>query len=78
MRLVQHLGASQGEASSSSKTMWINKLKSEGHRPVMILLDKVHESEATRVEKEWIEHYMTLGVNLFNEKGHGGLRKRLR
>lgn len=53
---------------SGSKVMrnWVGKLKSEGKKPSLVVLESVSESDKLKRERWWIEHYIERGEVLLN------------
>lgn len=69
MRFHNHCNKLHNE--KSHKRNWINKLKQEGLRPVMIILDEVPETEWKYWEKFWIGQFRQWNFNLVNHTSGG-------
>jgi hypothetical protein len=68
-RYAQHINSQQGKDSESSKAQWIRRIKALGRPIVLVILDCVDRKDGPRTEKEWMKHFMGLGVELFNSRG---------
>jgi hypothetical protein len=61
-RYVQHLS----DNGRTWKANWVKKLKLNGLRPSLKILEEVHEDEWELKERDWIAHYRRLGARLTN------------
>lgn len=69
MRFHNHCNKLHNERTH--KRNWINKLKGEGLKPIMNILDEVSEEEWKLWERYWIEQLKAWGFNLCNHSSGG-------
>lgn len=68
-RFKQHLCDNTG----TRKAHWINSLKKEGKKPVLIILESDYDDiKGSDAERKWIKYYRTLTTGLLNSKDGGG------
>jgi hypothetical protein len=72
-RLAQHL--LEKKKDNSHKARWIKKLKREGKKPILQIIEEVDMDKWEEAEIKWISFYKGLGCKLTNisEGGHSHL-----
>jgi hypothetical protein len=71
MGLNTRLSGHVSDNSKGRKRAWLDKLKEEGKRPVIKLLERVVQGQCVAAEKFWISCFRWLGLELYNV-GNGG------
>jgi hypothetical protein len=74
-RLSSHC-LSSSKQSNPHKWRWIDKLKADGKKPKMLILDQCEQDSWQESERHWIAHYRSIGARLTNI-ADGGLGTKL-
>lgn len=69
MRFQNHMNKKHNE--KSHKTNWIESLKKNGLKPLMVILDEVEEDNWIYWERFWIQQFKVWGFNLVNHTSGG-------
>lgn len=69
MRFHNHMNKRHNE--KTHKTNWIESLKKQNIRPIMIIIDEVSEEDWKFWERYWISQFITWGFSLVNHTSGG-------
>lgn len=71
-RVSSHMNNRNGtKYGMNPRENWLDKLKSEGKRPLLIILEETNEQEWQEKEREWIDRLIAQGIALLNVSGGG-------
>ena len=65
-RYGEHLNSKNNRNKEMSE--WIVALQKKNKRPMLVILDCIHDEQSSEAEQFWINHFLAIGCDLINVK----------